>query len=400
MGKKSSRAKKSKSPPSDEKPTEDEANPIDLWTEIVNKFVQGLEKSLEILKERSVDNIPGAKEQLIRRFEELLRYIPRNNGQLLIKMIDESIAQAFFPFSSDLSEAFAKILKSRTHEQDFIINELINGFIASQSKSFGNFKEGPIIDRMVEAFKKSRSFRISDYQFFAMFGDPNKPRNHIVEELKKIVEFLGLVEEQVTYSKDRRRSEEKTISYYTFPPEILNLIEGLYIITNEKGERVINEEFDKNVFICTFLARFAIDRYSLDSYKVNGICAIFALILILSMMPKVKLAEDNPILKDPSFDPNMMSVIPKSWMMKEVLVELLPPAIETVALRLGASKWHGKIETSDAQKRLHLQTRFLIKDINKWVLGNLCRVEIPIFVEISNIFQEVLVGTDAASKDD
>ena len=232
-----------------------------------------------------------------------------------------------------------------------------------------------------------------------MFGDPNKPRNYIVEELKKIVDFLGLVEEKITYSKDRRRSEEKTLSYYTFPPEILSLIEGQYIVTNEKGERIINEDFDKNVFICTFLAHYAIDRYSLDSYKINGICAIFALILILSMMPKVKLAEDNPILKDPSFDPNMMSVIPKSWMMKEVLVELLPPAIETISLRLGASKWHSKIETSDAQKRLHLQTRFLIKDINKWVLGNLCRVEIPIFVEISNIFQEVLVGADAATKE-
>ena len=47
---------------------------------------------------------------------------------------------------------------------------------------------------------------------------------------------------------------------------------------------------------------------------------------------------------------------------------------------------------SDAKKRVHLQANFLIRDVNKWVLGNLCRVEIPIFVEISNIFQEVTVS--------
>ncbi len=158
---------------------------------------------------------------------------------------------------------------------------------------------------------------------------------------------------------------------------------------------MVNEEFDKNVFTALFLSRFSIDRTTLDSYKINGICAIFALILILSFMPKVKLPENNPILNDPGYNSEMMSVIPKSWMMKNVLAELLPATIEIVAFRLGASKWHGKIEKSDAQKRLHLQTRFLIKDINKWVLGNLCRVEIPIFVEISSIFQEITITGDS-----
>jgi len=112
-------------------------------------------------------------------------------------------------------------------------------------------------------------------------------------------------------------------------------------------------------------------------------------------MPKVKLAEDNPILGDSNYDSQTMSVIPKSWMMKEVLIELFPSTIEIVAYRMGASLWYNKIKKSDAQKRLHLQTRFLIKDVNKWVLGNLCRVEIPIFVEISSIFQEITVdGSD------
>jgi hypothetical protein len=73
--------------------------------------------------------------------------------------------------------------------------------------------------------------------------------------------------------------------------------------------------------------------------------------------------------------------------------------IEVVAYRLGASAWYDKIEKSDLQKRLHLQTRFLLKDVNRWILGNICRVEVPIFVEISNIFAEVSIGTDSSNEE-
>lgn len=368
---------------------------MDLWMELVEKVKVAFEKSLEGLRSRDVENIPGAKDQLIQRFEQLIRFLPQENGRLLIQSIDESISNAFFPHTGDLAEAFGKILKARTHEQDFIINELINGFIASQGKSFGNFKEGPIIDKMVEAFKTSKDFRINDFKFYAMFGDPDNPRKNVIEELDKIADFLGLIKEESVIKKDVRKSSEKIIKFLTFPPEIRQLLEGTYIVTTDKGETIVNEDFDKNVFICTFLSRYAVNRESLDVYKINGICAIFALILILSFMPKVKLAEDNPIFRDQNFNPEMMSVIPKSWMMKEILVELLPPMIETVAYRLGASKWHEKIEKSDAQKRLHLQTRFLLKDVNRWILGNMCRVEVPIFVEIGNIFQEITLGTDS-----
>ena len=368
-----------------------------LWNELIGNFSLSLDKSLEFIKERDIDNIPGAKDQLVRRFEELKRYLPKDNGELLIKSIDESIQNSFFPRTKSLGEAFSKVLSTleQQHENSFVINELINGFIASQSKSFGSFKEGPIVDRIIEAFKKSRNFRISDYAFFAMFGNPEKPRKTIQKQLDKIADFLGLVIEERIFKHDLARSEEKIVRFYTFPEEILELLEGSYVIRTDKGETMVNDDFDKNVFTALFLARFAIDRYSLDPYKINGICAIFALILILSFMPKVKLAEDSPILRDPGFDSGMMSVIPKSWMMKNVLTELLPATIEIVAFRLGASKWYNKIEKSDAQKRLHLQTRFLIKDVNKWVLGNLCRVEIPIFVEISSIFQEVTVSGDS-----
>jgi hypothetical protein len=111
-------------------------------------------------------------------------------------------------------------------------------------------------------------------------------------------------------------------------------------------------------------------------------------------MPKLSVDETNPILNDPSYDANNMSVIPKSWMMKQVLEPLFEPIIKIVAYRVGGGLWLSKIIDSEINKKIHQQIRFLIKDVNKWILGNLCRVEIPIFVEISNIFTEILVGYD------
>lgn len=372
------------------------ATETDLWSELLENFSKGLANSIEKVKERDVETIPGAKDQLIRRFEEMIRYLPRNHGELLVKSIDISIQRSFFPRTSSLAEAFAKILASleQQYENSYVINELINGFVASQSKSFGSFKEGPIIDKIVEAFKKSKNFRISDRSFYAMFTrNPDKPRKTIVKQLEKISEFLGLVTEERYIAHDLARSEEKILKFFTFPPEILDLLAGKYIVHTSKGETLVNEDFDKNVFTALFLARYSVDRTTLDAYKINGICAIFALILILSFMPKVNLGEDAPILRDPSYNSETMSVIPKTWMRRDILAELMQPTIEIIAYRLGGgSKWHGQIIKSDAKKRVHLQANFLIRDVNKWVLGNLCRVEIPIFIEISNIFQEVTVS--------
>ncbi|MCK4284947.1 MAG: hypothetical protein KAX18_02040, partial [Candidatus Lokiarchaeota archaeon] len=169
-------------------------------------------------------------------------------------------------------------------------------------------------------------------------------------------------------------------------------------IDPELGYAYVSEGFDRNVFICMFLANIAIHRDDLDkiggSFTINGISAIFALILLLSFMPKLSVDETNPILNDPSYDANNMSVIPKSWMMKQVLESLFEPLIKIVAYRVGGGLWLSKIIDSEINKKIHQQIRFLIKDVNKWILGNLCRVEIPIFVEISNIFTEILVGYD------
>ena len=367
------------------------------WKGLLNDFQDGLEKAIKELQERDVENIPGAKKALIQRLNDMQLHFPKNNGDIFLKSINDKIQDAFFPNTKNFSEAFEKILKSRTHEQDFIINELLNGFVTSKAKAIVSGTQGPIIDRMVEAFSKRNDFNIVDHQFFAMFGDPNKPRHYVKKQLEELVNMFGLVSKELVIEKDIRRSEEKIYTFYTFPDEIIKILEEKYLIIDEKlGYAYVSKDFDRNVFICMFLANVAINRDNIEkiggSYTINGISAIFTLILLLSFMPKLSIDETNPVLNDPSFDEKNMSVIPKSWMMKQVLEPLFEPLIKIIAYRIGGGLWLSKIIDSDINKKIHNQIRFLLKDVNKWILGNLCRVEIPIFVEISNIFTEILIG--------
>ncbi len=367
------------------------------WKGLLNEFQDGLEKALEELHKRDVENIPGAKEALIQRLNNIKLHFPKNNGDLFLKSINDKIQNAFFPNTNNFSEAFKKILKSRTHEQDFIINELLNGFVTSKAKVIASETQGPIIDRMVEAFSKRNDFHIVDHQFFAMFGDPNKPRHYVKKQLEELVTMFGLVSKELVIKKDIRRSEEKVYVFYTFPSEIVEILEEKYLIIDEElGYAYVSNNFDRNIFICMFLANVAINRDDIDkiggSYTINGISAIFALILLLSFMPKLSVDETNPVLNDPNFNEKNMSIIPKSWMMKHVLEPLFEPLIKIIAYRIGGGLWLSKIIDSEINKKIHNQIRFLLKDVNKWILGNLCRVEIPIFIEISNIFTEILVG--------
>ena len=369
------------------------------WKMLMNDFENGLEKSIEELQKRDVENIPGAKEALIQRLNNMRLHFPKNNGDIFLKSINEKIQNAFFPNTTNFSEAFEKILKSRTHEQDFIINELLNGFVTSKAKAIASGTQGPIIDRMVEAFSKRNDFHIVDHQFFAMFGDPNKPRHYIKKQLEELVSMFGLISKELLIEKDVRRSEEKVYTFYTFPDEIIKILEEKYLIIEaDLGYAYVSEDFDRNVFICMFLANVAIHRGDIDkiggTFTINGVSAIFALILLLSFMPKLSIDETNPILNDPTFKTENMSVIPKSWMIRQVLEPLFGPLIKIVAYRVGGGLWLSKIVDSEINKKIHNQIKFLLKDVNKWILGNLCRVEIPIFVEISNIFTEILVGYD------
>lgn len=367
------------------------------WKELLQEFEKGVQKAIEKLEKRDIENIPGGKEALIQRLNNMKLHFPKNNGEIFLKAINEKIQNAFFPNTKNFSEAFEIILKSRTHEQDFIINELLNGFVTSKAKAIASGTQGPIIDRIVEAFSKRNDFHIVDHQFFAMFGDPNKPRHYIKKQLKELIDMFGLISKELFIEKDIRRSEEKVYTFYTFPDDLIKILEEKYLIVDEDlGYAYVSDLFDRNVFICMFLANLAINRDNIEkiggSYTINGISAILSLILLLSFMPKLSIDETNPILNDPNFDNKTMSVIPKSWMMKQVLEDLFEPLIKIVAYRIGGGLWLSHIIDSEINKKIHNQIRFLLKDINKWILGNLCRVEIPIFIEISNIFAEILVG--------
>lgn len=525
----------------------------DLWSELLGNFIKGIENSIELLEKKDVENIPGAIKALLDRLNNMKTVFSHNNGEFFIKTIDERIQKAFFPNSKDFTEAFNLILKSRTHEQDFIINELLNGFITSKARMFAGGTQGTIIDKLVEAFKNSGDFHIVDHQFYAMFGNPTKPRKFVREGLQQLVYLFGLISKQVIIEKDIRRHEKKIYNFYTFPEDYIKVLKDKYLfiddsvksinsqdiidnaislaynnnhqkfdpihifisliendvgiiraifekldvninqlseelkrdlkklpiytnldensmepslyseilihsaweeadklkdefpssehllialainrektkirdvkledyqlayltqklerygankdriirsLMNIRGKRItVTEEFDSNIFICMFLANLAINRDDLEKiggvFTVNGISAILALILFLGTMPKLTIGRSNPILDNKSFNSDNMSVIPKSWMIKQVLEYLFEPLIKIVAYRLGGGLWLSKIKKSKINKKIHNQIRFLLKDVNKWVLGNLCRVEIPIFVEISNIFVNLMLG--------
>lgn len=367
------------------------------WEQLLDDFTKGLDVAIEKLEERDVEDIPGAREALLKRLNDMKIHFPKNEGDIFIKSINDKIQNSFFPNTKDFAEAFEKILKSRTHEQDYIINELVNGFVTSRTKAIASGTQVPIIDRMVEAFSTRNDFHIVDHQFYAMFGDPNKPRKYVKKNLQELVDMFGLVAKELVVEKDKRRSERKVYTFYTFPNDIIEILEEKYLIIDEElGYAYVSEEFDRNVFISMFLANIAIHRDEPKEiggeYTINGISAIFALILLLSFMPEVSVDETNPILRDPGYDESNMSVIPKSWMMKQVLEPLFEPLIKIIAYRLGGGLWLSNIIDSDINKKIHNQIRFLLRDVNKWILGNMVRVNIPIFVEISNIFQEITVS--------
>ena len=204
------------------------------WKELQQEFIKGVEIAIQQVNERDVENIPGAREALLQRLNNMRIHFPNNNGAIFLKSIDEKIQNAFFPNTKDFTEAFQKILKSRTHEQDFIINELLNGFVTSKAKAIASGTQGPIIDRMVEAFSKRNDFHIVDHQFFAMFGDPNKPRHYIQKQLEELVNLFGLISKELVIEKDKRRSEKKVYTFYTFHHAILKILEENYLIIDDE----------------------------------------------------------------------------------------------------------------------------------------------------------------------
>ncbi|MFX1448762.1 MAG: hypothetical protein ACFFCG_11620, partial [Promethearchaeota archaeon] len=59
-----------------------------IWNELLQNFEKGLEKSIEELEKRDVENIPGAKEALIQRLNNMKLHFPKNNGEIFLKSIN------------------------------------------------------------------------------------------------------------------------------------------------------------------------------------------------------------------------------------------------------------------------------------------------------------------------
>lgn len=386
-----------------------------LWGDLLQSFNEGLNNAITELKEldkdkKNIETIRDGENSdndalnlLLKRLSAMRDNFSQNKGEIFKLAIDDIIQNAFFPDTNNFAKSFEKILLSRTHEQDFIINELINGFIASKLKTIASFSKGPIIDRMVEAFSTRSDFHIVDHQFYAMFGDPNKPQAYIKNNLQELINLFGLVDTQLVVDKDVRSSEKKVYTFYTFPNDILDILKKKYLIIDpHNGNLSVSEAFDRNVFICLFLANIAVNRNNFNQiggeYTVNGISGVFSLIFFLSYMPNVP--APTAIATHPTFQ-NLnvpINVIPKSWMMKKVLEFIFEPLIKIIAYRLGSTPWCEAIIDTEINKQIHTQIRFLIKDVNKWILGELCRVEIPIFVEILNVIQVTLQARQAQNK--
>ena len=317
-----------------------------MWTVLLEDFVVHTQQAINLIQERNADDIPGAKDELIARLTNLMIYFPRNDGELLKQIIHQSIEKSFFPRTDNIAIAFDQILNARTPDQDYIIQEVLNGFIASETNLLASNKEGTIIDRLVELFRKSSNFSIIEHQFFNMFGNPNHPRKFLKEGFEKLVKIFGVERDSLTIENDRRTGLEREIIFYRFPVEILAILNGHFIEVNfDTGDVVVLPQFDKMVFVSLFLANMAANRLTIGKYAVNGICNIFALIIILSFMPSLRLDPGNPIFKQSNFDPTKMSVIPKSWMLKNVLAELFPPLVIIIAYLVGGRSGTKKLNS-------------------------------------------------------
>ena len=114
-----------------------------LWGDLLQGYIVGLDKAIEELNTHNVESTAQAIQLLLDRLKVIRGLFPINNGRLFLQTIDNVIQETFFPDTRDFAIAFEKILNSRTHDQDFIINELLNGFVVSKTKSMATHRPGP-----------------------------------------------------------------------------------------------------------------------------------------------------------------------------------------------------------------------------------------------------------------
>jgi hypothetical protein len=66
-----------------------ESNQDGTWHELLQDFEKGLDKAMDELEKRDVENIPGAKEALKQRLKNMRLHFAKNNGEIFLKSIDD-----------------------------------------------------------------------------------------------------------------------------------------------------------------------------------------------------------------------------------------------------------------------------------------------------------------------
>src|SRR5512137_2422419 len=67
---------------------------IEVWPKLLSDFTLHINKAISFLRERDVDEIPGAKEELIARLTNIVNYFPKNDGVILQKIVSDSIERS------------------------------------------------------------------------------------------------------------------------------------------------------------------------------------------------------------------------------------------------------------------------------------------------------------------
>lgn len=369
-----------------------------LLKSLVLEIEKGMDAAIKRIEERdTTEKVPGAKEIIIARMEKMKEFFMKDDGKFLLNLIHEKIEMAIFPVKQTLGETFEIILNSRVmHEQDFLIQELVNGFISSKEDSIGEFKNAKVLDRVIKLFSESKNLTITSMDISELFHKSYHTTNiYVNKEFDKIANYIGL-ESRTVEIMDNFTGDPMIISIYSFSDEIIQVLEANQYIYKQHGKYRAGPTFGKIVFMSLILAKISMDRMNLKQYQIIGICAILALILFISLLPTLKV--DNLKEKEKlNLDPELMDVIPHSWIRDDCIQELFPPLIKIIAFQIGGYNWLAETNT-DLLKKLALQIQFLIQDINRWHYGYLVRVKIPIIVEISNIFQTVQIDSGEIGK--
>jgi hypothetical protein len=195
-----------------------------------------------------------------------------------------------------------------------------------------------------------------------------------------------------------RTGRVKQITLFTFPEKILLSLadKGILIRTSNGTFDVFNEEkFNEDLFNSIILAHLTTNKELLTIYQKAGIIANFAILFLLATLPNVVKQIENSgdlmaKLETKGFDSSYMQILPKSWMMEEIVEIYRDPLMKVIAFYLGGNSWVRIFDDIHLPKRIHQQLLTRLPLINSWKLGQKIRVMVPILINVDRILVDVL----------